>query len=79
MEGISERDSKLNSLRKILFGVWEMNWIAFNLGTDIILPGQNTPIPFLLLPQMESSGKRVGDFSGTAGPLYSIRTRQVEL
>ena len=73
LEGLSDRDSKLLSLRKILFGVWEMNWIAFNLGTDIVLPGQNSPIPFLLLPQLESSG------SSTAGVPYSIRTRQVEL
>jgi hypothetical protein len=40
LEGISDRDSKLLSLKKILFGVWEMNWIAFNLGTDIVLPGK---------------------------------------
>ncbi|MGB8300857.1 MAG: transglutaminase domain-containing protein, partial [Azonexus sp.] len=37
MEGLSDRDSKLQSLRKILFGVWEMNWIAFNVGTDVEL------------------------------------------
>lgn len=73
LEGISDRDSKLLSLKKILFGVWEMNWIAFNLGTDIVLPGKNSPMPFLLLPQFEFSG------SGATGSPYAIRTRQVEL
>jgi hypothetical protein len=74
MEVLSDRDSKLNSLKKILFGVWEMNWIAFNLGTDVVLPGKNSAIPFLLMPQLESSGSRAD-----AATQYSIRTRQVVL
>lgn len=73
LEGLSDRDSKLLSLRKVLFGVWEMNWIAFNLGTDIVLPGRNSPIPFLLLPQLAPSSQ------GGTGMPYTIRTRQVEL
>lgn len=74
MEVLSDRDSKLISLKKILFGVWEMNWIAFNLGTDVMLPGKNSAIPFLLMPQLESSGSRAD-----TGLQYSIRTRQVVL
>jgi hypothetical protein len=72
MDIMSDRDSKLISLRKILFGVWEMNWIAFNLGTDITLPGKNSAIPFLLHPQLEIAGRTVDD-----GAQYSIKTRQV--
>lgn len=72
MDIMSDRDSKLISLRKILFGVWEMNWIAFNLGTDITLPGKNSAMPFLLHPQMEISGRTVDDAAQ-----YSIKTRQV--
>jgi hypothetical protein len=41
----------LLALRRVLFGVWEMNWIAYNVGSDILLPGQNHPLPFLILPQ----------------------------
>lgn len=74
IEGISDRDSKLIALRKILFGVWEMNWIAFNLGTDITLPGRANAQPFLLMPQLETAGSRIGDNSR---PAYGIRTRQV--
>lgn len=78
IEGLSDRDSKLLSLKKILFGVWEMNWIAFNVGTDVTLPGQNAPRPFLLLPQVESSQ---GIFGGNNPDAiqYSISARQVEV
>ena len=74
LEVLSDRDSKLISLKKILFGVWEMNWIAFNLGSDVVLPGKSTTMPFLLLPQLESSGGRAD-----ASLQYNIRTRQVAL
>ncbi len=73
LEGMRDRDSNLNALKKVLFGVWEMNWIAFNLGTDISLPGKQSTQPFLLFPQLESGGGRIDSFP------YSIRTRQVEL
>ena len=72
LDTLSDRDSKLISLRKVLFGVWEMNWIAFNLGTDVALPGRNSTIPFLLHPQLEIAGHTVDD-----GAQYSIKTRQV--
>jgi transglutaminase-like putative cysteine protease len=74
LEFMSDRDSKLLSLRKILFGVWEMNWIAFNVGSDITLPGKNRTQPFLLLPQLESR-----DVASTQTTPYSITTRRVEL
>lgn len=77
-EGLRDRDSSLNALKKVLFGVWEMNWIAFNLGTDITLPGKQTAQPFLLLPQLETADGRTE--TGASGALpYSIRCRQVEL
>jgi transglutaminase-like putative cysteine protease len=79
MEGLSDRDSKLLSLRKILFGVWEMNWIAFNVGSDVELPGRETRIPFLLFPQLESRGV-LRDGTDPAGFEYTINARRrVEL
>ena len=79
MEGLSDRDSKLLSLRKILFGVWEMNWIAFNFGTDVELPGRQTRIPFLLLPQLELRGA-LRDGTDPAGFEFTISARRrVEL
>lgn len=78
IEGISDRDSKLLSLKKVLFGVWEMNWIAFNVGTDVTLPGKSTSLPFLLLPQLESSEFR-RDGTDPAAVEYKISARRVEL
>lgn len=75
LEGLSDRDSKLQSLRKILFGVWEMNWIAFNVGTDVELPGRQTRIPFLLLPQLEAQGT-LRDGTDPDGFAYAIRVRR---
>lgn len=74
MEGLSDRDSKLASLRRILFGVWEMNWIAYNVGSDIFLPGSSASVPFLLLPQVETPA---GPFAGGEGGVlqYSISVR----
>jgi len=79
MEGLSDQDSKLQSLRKILFGVWEMNWIAFNVGTDVELPGRQTKVPFLLLPQLEAQGT-LRDGTNPTGFEYTINARRrVEL
>ncbi|HZX30241.1 MAG TPA: transglutaminase-like domain-containing protein [Rhodocyclaceae bacterium] len=78
LEGLSERDSKLAALRKVLFGVWEMNWIAYNVGTDVSLPGSDSTVPFLLLPQLETStGRRDG--TDAAAFQYAIRTRQLDI
>lgn len=78
LEGLRDRDSNLNALKKVLFGVWEMNWIAFNLGNDITLPGKQSTLPFLLHPQLESGGIRLdGSQPGTFQ--YKISSRQVEL
>lgn len=78
LEGLSDRDSKLLSLKKVLFGVWEMNWIAFNVGSDVTLPGKTNPMPFLLLPQLESTKGRQ-DGTDPAAMQYSISARRVEL
>src|SRR6185369_18026129 len=77
IEGLSDRDSKLISLKKVLFGVWEMNWIAFNVGTDVTLPGRNTPMPFLLLPQLETPQGR-HDGSSPQAIQYTISAKRVE-
>jgi len=78
LEVLSDRDSKLLSLKKVLFGVWEMNWIAFNVGSDVTLPGKSISLPFLLLPQLESPQGRQ-DGTNPAAIQYSINARRVEL
>jgi transglutaminase-like putative cysteine protease len=78
LEALSERDSRLQSLRKVLFGVWEMNWVAFNIGADVTLPGRQTPLPFLLFPRLEASGA-LRDGTDPAAFSYTIAAHQVEL
>lgn len=78
LEGLSDRDSRLQSLRRVLFGVWEMNWIAYNVGTDVTLPGKHLPMPFLLLPQLEAGSMRY-DGSNSSLIQYTISARRIEL
>jgi transglutaminase-like putative cysteine protease len=51
-------DSMVSAARKRLFGSWEMNWIAYNYGHDVALPGsRRTPLGFLMYPQAETAEK----------------------
>ncbi len=46
--------------RKRLFGSWEMNWLAFNYGADLALPGSTRgKVPFLMYPQSETAEGRL--------------------
>ena len=52
MEGLDLRDPKRVALRKILFGVWEMNWVAYNVAEDLSLP-DGPALPFFAQPRLE--------------------------
>jgi transglutaminase-like putative cysteine protease len=53
-------DPKVTAARKTLFGAWEGNWLAYNFGHDIALPGSAGPrIGFLMYPQAEIAGLRL--------------------
>jgi HAD superfamily hydrolase (TIGR01549 family) len=53
-------DLVVRSARIRLFGFWEMNWMAYNFGHDVILPGSAWgPIEFLMYPQAETARGRV--------------------
>jgi transglutaminase-like putative cysteine protease len=58
---LSLSDAKVVSARQRLFGSWEMNWMAYNTGQDVTLPGATTRgmVPFLMYPQAETGGRRV--------------------
>jgi transglutaminase-like putative cysteine protease len=71
-EGLSEQDSRLSALKRVLFGVWEMNWIAYNVGSDISLPEASKRQPFFIFPQVD--GDKVAD---AANPAYRITARPV--
>jgi len=53
-------DAMVQSARARLFGSWEMNWMAYNFGHDVALPGSNgTPLGFLMYPQAETAEGRL--------------------
>ncbi len=53
-------DAKVRAARVMLFGAWEMNWVAYNHGHDVALPGAtHGPVPFLMYPNGETSDGRL--------------------
>jgi len=53
-------DDMVKSARARLFGSWEMNWMAYNFGHDVALPGSSgAPIGFLMYPQAETAEGRL--------------------
>jgi transglutaminase-like putative cysteine protease len=51
---------KVVAARRALFGSWEANWLAYNFGHDIALPGSNGPkVGFLMYPEAEVAGLRL--------------------
>jgi transglutaminase-like putative cysteine protease len=49
--------------RKYLFGAWNMNWMAFNCGHDVALPGSKlAPVNYFMYPQAETAEGRVDPF-----------------
>jgi transglutaminase-like putative cysteine protease len=51
---------KVVAARKRLFGSWEMNWLAYNMGHDIALPHSSGPkLPYLMYPNGETGGARL--------------------
>ncbi|MCL2830954.1 MAG: transglutaminase domain-containing protein [Betaproteobacteria bacterium] len=55
-------ESKSKLLKKLLFGFWEMNWIAFNAATEVVLPDSgNSALPFFTAPLAARSGGANGN------------------
>jgi transglutaminase-like putative cysteine protease len=56
----SFEDEMVKKARALLFGSWEMNWIAYNFAHDVVLPGSSgKPIGFLMYPQAETADGRL--------------------
>ena len=53
-------DEMVKKARARLFGSWEMNWMAFNFGHDVVLPGsKGEPLIFFMYPQAETAEGRL--------------------
>jgi transglutaminase-like putative cysteine protease len=70
-------DEVVRQVRTRLFGSWEMNWVAFNFGHDVALPGSSgRPVPFLMYPQAETADGRVNSLDATSFH-YAISAHEV--
>lgn len=56
-EALSIQDSRLAALQRVLFGIWEMNWLAFNVGSQVTLPDDSQPQPFFIHPKLSLDGQ----------------------
>jgi transglutaminase-like putative cysteine protease len=71
-------DPKVTRMRKQLFGSWEMNWLAYNNGHDIVLPNSGgKKVAFLMYPQAEVGGALLDPLDPDAFK-YEIRAREVK-
>ena len=71
-------DPKVWAARKRLFGGWEMNWLAYNMGHDIALPNSRGPkLPYLMYPNGETGGERLDQLEPEAFK-YTITARELE-
>jgi transglutaminase-like putative cysteine protease len=70
-------DPKVRAARVMLFGAWEMNWVAYNHGHDVALPGtQHGPVPFLMYPNGETADGRLDSLDPDSFR-YRITARQL--
>jgi transglutaminase-like putative cysteine protease len=75
--GLPLSDPKVQAARQALFGSWEMNWLAYNHGHDVALPGStHAAIPFLMYPNGESGGERLNSLDPTTFR-YAIHSREL--
>ena len=70
-------DPKVVAARKRLFGSWEMNWLAFNMGHDIALPNSSgRKLAFLMYPNGETGKERLDELDPDAFR-YAISAREL--
>ncbi len=70
-------DPMVQKARVRLFGSWEMNWMAYNYGHDVALPGaQGAPCNFLMYPQCETADGRIDPLDAETFK-YQITAREI--
>jgi transglutaminase-like putative cysteine protease len=72
-------DPKVHAAQVMLFGSWEMNWVAYNHGHDVALPGaQHGSVPFLMYPNGETSDGRLDSLDAKTFS-YRLTARQLAI
>jgi transglutaminase-like putative cysteine protease len=75
---LAEQDPKVVAARARLFGSWEMNWLAYNMAHDVVLPNASgaTKVPYLMYPNGETGGTPL-DQLDPDGFKYTLTARQL--
>ena len=72
-------EPRVKAARARLFGSWEMNWLAYNYGHDLMLPGATRgPVGFLMYPQCETAEGRL-DCLDPDNFRYAMTARELTL
>ena len=75
--GLTLQDEIVERARALLFGNWEMNWMAYNYAHDLLLPkATRGKIGFLMYPQGETAEERL-DSLDPEHFRYTIASREV--
>lgn len=63
--GLAVDSPQVRAQRERLFGTWEMNWVAYNHATDIVLPGAQRPLSehFLMYPSAMTAHEELDQLS----------------
>ena len=74
------KDEKVIAARKRLFGSWEMNWLAYNMGHDVKLPHANKApkLPFLMYINAEADGE-LRDQLEPDSVRYAITSKEISV
>jgi transglutaminase-like putative cysteine protease len=68
---------KVVAARNALFGAWEGNWMGYNTAHDVVLPGSEHKVAFLMYPQAEVAGALL-DCLDPDSFRYSITSAEVQ-
>lgn len=79
LDKLSEHEPRLAALRRVMFGVWEMNWIALNTANDVKLPDFAQSTHAMFEPRLSINGNPVGPQRALAAPYYRISARQIKV
>jgi transglutaminase-like putative cysteine protease len=53
--GLPLGDPRVQAAHSLLFGSWEMNWVAYNFAHDVSLPGSSeAPVGYLMYPHAQT-------------------------
>jgi transglutaminase-like putative cysteine protease len=70
-------EPRVAAARKRLFGTWEGNWLAYNYGHDLLLPGATRgAVGYFMYPQCETSEGRL-DCLDPDNFKYTMSVREV--